>query len=158
MSTSATAARWIATWFGCGLAPVAPGTFGSLGALIPAIALVHYAGWKPFWFAALAAVLTAPAIWAADVTAKSMARKDPGLVVVDEVLGQWISLAGAATLNWKSWTAAFLLFRLFDIWKPYPIDDLQVLPGGIGICADDIMAGVYAGICLATGYGVTLWI
>src|SRR5258706_15155168 len=59
-------------------------------------------------------------------------------------------------LKWPFILAGFLLFRLFDIWKPYPIRDLEVLPGGLGICADDIVAGVYAGICLAVGYAITL--
>ncbi len=57
--------------------------------------------------------------------------KDPGLVVVDEVVGQWLALAGARTLNWKSYLGAFLLFRLFDIWKPPPVRQLEVLPGGV---------------------------
>jgi phosphatidylglycerophosphatase A len=69
-------------------------------------------------------------------------------VVVDEVLGQWITLAGALTLNWKSWVAAFVLFRLFDIWKPPPVRRLESLPGGMGIVADDLMAGVYGSLVL----------
>ena len=72
----------------------------------------------------------------------------PGIVVVDEVIGQWIALAGARTLNWKSWLAAFVLFRLFDIWKPPPVRQLEALPGGLGINADDVMAGVYAALVL----------
>ena len=61
-------------------------------------------------------------------------------------------------LTWPFILAGFLLFRLFDIWKPYPVDDLQILPGGIGICADDIVAGVYAGICLSLGYAISVFI
>ena len=68
--------------------------------------------------------------------------------MVDEVVGQWITLAGAMNLNWKSWLAAFLLFRLFDIWKPPPVRQLEHLPGGAGIVADDTMAGVYAALVL----------
>ena len=90
------AANLIATWFGCGYAPVAPGTAGSLAALAIAWLLVHYAGWRPFWFLALVLVATAPAIWAAGVTARERQPEGPGLVVVDEVLGQWLALAGAA--------------------------------------------------------------
>ena len=59
-------------------------------------------------------------------------------------------------LHWGYILGGFLVFRLFDIWKPYPIDDLQGLPAGIGICADDILAGVYAGICIAIAYAVQL--
>ena len=68
--------------------------------------------------------------------------------MVDEVLGQWITLAGATALNWKSWLAAFCLFRLFDIWKPPPVRQLEALPGGTGIVADDVMAGVYGALVL----------
>lgn len=82
-----------------------------------------------------------------------MGRKDPPLVVVDEVIGLWITLAGAAALNWKTWLAAFVLFRVFDIWKPAPVRQLEKLPGGYGIVADDAMAGVYGALVLAAaGY------
>ncbi len=138
----------IATWFGCGYAPFAPGTAGSAGALIPAILLAEYAGWRPWHFAVLAVALCPLGIWAAGRKARELGKKDPGLVVVDEVAGQWITIAGAAALNWKSWLAAFLLFRLFDIWKPAPIRQLEALPGGFGIVADDVMAGVYGALVL----------
>jgi phosphatidylglycerophosphatase A len=71
-------------------------------------------------------------------------------VVVDEVIGQWIALAGARALNWKSYLAAFALFRLFDIWKPAPVRQLERLPGGWGINADDVMAGLYAALVMWT--------
>lgn len=67
---------------------------------------------------------------------------------MDEVIGQWVTLAGAATLNWKSWLAAFVLFRVLDIWKPAPVRQLEKLPGGYGIIADDVMAGVYGALLL----------
>ena len=143
------AAKLIATWFGCGYAPAGPGTAGSLAALAIAWLLVRYAGWQPLWFVPLALVTTAPAIWAADVTARALNLKDPGLVVVDEVVGQWLALAGARPLNVKSWLGAFLLFRLFDIWKPVPVRNLEKLPGGSGIVADDLMAGLYAALVLS---------
>ena len=142
------AARIIAVWFGCGFFPFGPGTAGSVGALIPAILLVRYFGWPPWSFALLAIAGLWPAIWAADVTAKAMDLKDPGLIVVDEVIGQWLTLAGASVLNWKSWLAAFVLFRLFDIFKPYPVRGFEKLPGGIGIVMDDVGAGFYAAIVL----------
>lgn len=92
-------------------------------------------------------------IWAAGWTARYVGRKDPPLVVVDEVIGLWITLAGAAALNWKTWLAAFVLFRVFDIWKPAPVRQLEKLPGGYGIVADDAMAGVYGALVLAAaGY------
>jgi len=137
----------IATWFGCGLAPFAPGTWGSAGALAPALLLAR-AGWKPLWFLGLAAAVTPLGIWAAGKTARRLGKKDPGMVVVDEVVGQWITLAGATTLNWKAWLAAFVLFRLFDIWKPFPVGRLEELPGGFGIVFDDVMAGIYGAVVL----------
>lgn len=138
----------LATWFGCGYAPMGPGTAGSLGALVVAFALSHWLGWRPPYFAVLAALMLAPAVWAAGVTAREMKQKDPGLVVIDEVVGQWITLAGAGVLNWKTWLGAFLLFRAFDIWKPAPVRQLEALPGGIGIVADDVMAGIYGALVL----------
>jgi phosphatidylglycerophosphatase A len=142
------AALLLATWFGCGYSPIAPGTAGTLGALAVAIPLGVFAGWKAWYFGLLAIGFLAPAIWAADATAKLAGQKDPGLVVVDEVIGEWITLAGAASLNWKSYVGAFLLFRLFDIWKPAGVRQLEALPGGVGIVADDAMAGVYGALVL----------
>lgn len=142
------AANLISTWFGCGYSPKAPGTVGSAAAIGIALLVERYAGWSPLVFAALAAVVTVPGIWAAGETARQAKIEDPQFVVVDEVVGQWLALAGARTLNWKSWLAAFVIFRLFDIWKPFPVRQLEALPGGIGIVADDLMAGVYAALVL----------
>jgi phosphatidylglycerophosphatase A len=142
----------ISTWFGCGYAPKAPGTVGSAAAIGIGILVEHYAGWRPLSFAALALVVSVPAIWAAGETARQAKVKDPQFVVVDEVVGQWLALSGARALNgkaaWIPWLAAFLLFRLFDIWKPFPVRQLESLPGGVGIVADDLMAGVYAALVL----------
>jgi phosphatidylglycerophosphatase A len=139
----------IATWFGCGYAPVAPGTAGSLAALVIAIAL-NYAGYGRGMLLILTAILLAPGIWSAGVVAIETNKHDPQIVVVDEVIGQWITLAGATTFNWKSWLAGFVLFRLFDIWKPPPVRQLEALPGGTGIVADDVMAGLYGALVLFT--------
>lgn len=141
-------ARLIATWFYCGYAPKAPGTAGSLAAVVLAWLLAHYAGMGPMGIAVLGVILLAPAIWAADVTARETGLPDPQIVVVDEVVGQWITFAGAMALNWKSWIAAFLLFRAFDIWKPPPVRQLERVHGGAGIVLDDAMAGVYAALVL----------
>ena len=138
----------IATWFGCGFFPVAPGTAGSLAALGIAWLLVQYAHWRPMHFALLALVILPIGIWSAGVTARERNLKDPSIVVVDEVLGQWITLAGASSLNWKSWLAALAFFRLFDIWKPQPVRRLEALPSGLGIVADDVMAGIYGALVL----------
>jgi len=143
-----TVARAIATWFGCGYAPKAPGTVGSLAALAIAWVLYRFAGFPSTWLVWLCIPLLPVAVWAADVVAREGGRKDPQIVVVDEVLGQWMTLSGALTLNWKSWLLGFLLFRAFDIWKPPPVRQLERLPGGAGIVADDMMAGVYGALVL----------
>ncbi|HUA63045.1 MAG TPA: phosphatidylglycerophosphatase A [Verrucomicrobiae bacterium] len=146
--TRVTFANLIATWFGCGRSPAAPGTAGSAAAIAIAILLTRYAQFGPWHFLAMALLLFGPAVWAAGVSAAAANLKDPGFVVVDEVVGQWITLAGARSLNWKSFLIAFVLFRLFDIWKPPPVRQLEALPGGLGINADDAMAGVYAALVL----------
>src|ERR1035438_6879514 len=138
-----------ATWFGCGYAPKAPGTVGSVAGLAIGILLHEYAGFVGWHFLVLAAVVFVPATWAATVTAKVKQLKDPQIVVVDEVLGLWITLAGAREYNWKSYLAALALFRLFDIWKPPPVRQLEALPGGYGINLDDCVAGIYAALALA---------
>jgi phosphatidylglycerophosphatase A len=112
-----------------------------------------YVGISAIGMAWLSVLLAAPGIWAADVYAREVGKKDPQKVVVDEVVGQWMTLAGATVLNWKSWLLAFVLFRLFDIWKPAPVRQLERLPGGLGIVADDAMAGVYGALVLfVTGW------
>jgi phosphatidylglycerophosphatase A len=141
-------ARLIATWFYCGYFPVAPGTVGSLAAIAIAWALHRFENVPAPAFALMSMLLAGPGIWAAGVTARAEGREDPGIVVVDEVVGQWLTIAGATQLNWKSWVLALALFRIFDIWKPPPVRQLERLPGGLGIVADDAMAGVYAGLIM----------
>lgn len=138
----------IAGWFGCGLVPVAPGTAGSLAALVLAWAPVHFWNWPVWWSAVAAVALIPPGIWAATQAAAARGKKDPRFVVVDEVIGQWIALAAGLAPSWKAWIAGFLLFRLFDIWKPPPVRQLEALPRGTGIVMDDVMAGVYAALVL----------
>ncbi len=146
--TGTSIARLVSTWFGSGYAPRAPGTAGSLAGLAAAILLREFAGFAWWHFLLLAAALFPLSVWAATRTARALGLKDPGLVVVDEVLGQWVALAGAHPFNWKSYVAAFVLFRLFDIWKPPPVRQLETLSEGLGIVADDVMAGGYAALVL----------
>lgn len=165
-------ALFLTTWV-VGYGPVAPGTWGSMvgvviyvGVALAETKLSVYLlehGFRleqasAFAWAANAVLLTAfclLGIWASGRTIPFLGNLDPSEAVVDEVMGQLITfLFIPFGLSWPFLLAGFLLFRLFDIWKPYPIDDLQILPAGIGICADDIVAGVYAGICLAVGYAV----
>jgi len=138
----------IATWFGCGYVPKAPGTAGSAAAVAIAFLLVRNVGFVPLTFFWLAALMLKPGVWAANIVAHDSGNKDPQIVVVDEVIGQWVTLIGATAFNWKSWLLALLLFRAFDIWKPFPVRRLEKLEGGLGIVADDVMAGVYGALVL----------
>jgi phosphatidylglycerophosphatase A len=142
------AAFWFATWFGCGLVPKAPGTAGAVGALIVAWPLAFYNNWPPWWFGVLALAILWPAIQSATAVAIGTGRKDPQIVVVDEVVGQWITLAGATRLNPAAFLFALILFRTFDIWKPPPIRRIEQLPTGAGIVFDDAMAGIYGAVIL----------
>ena len=141
-------ARLLGTFFYLGYVPQGPGTAGSLGALAVAWALHAYLGISGVCLALFGVVLIAPAIWAAGRMARDTGSKDPQIVVIDEVVGQWITLAGASTLDWKTWLGAFLLFRAFDIWKPPPVRQLERIPGGAGIVLDEAMAGIYAALVL----------
>ncbi len=141
-------ARLVATWFGCGYAPLAPGTVGSLGAIAIAWPALELTQLPPWSLLILVTAALAPAIQAAGLTATAVRMKDPGVIVIDEVLGQWLALSGAVRLNAKSVLAALLLFRLFDIWKPPPVRRLESMAGGTGIVADDLMAGCYAALVL----------
>ena len=143
-----TSPAWLfATWFGCGYSPSAPGTVGSLAAILIAwpLARVGFTNWH---FLILTLVFLYPAISAASTVAMESGGKDPQVIVVDEVLGQWITLAGAARFDWITLALAFGLFRLFDIWKPFPIKRIEAIPGGAGIVLDDIGAGVYGALVL----------
>jgi len=141
-------ARFLGTFFYLGYVPKAPGTAGSLGALALAWVLHAYLGVSGACLTLFGVLLIVPGIWAAGRVSKDTGSKDPQIVVIDEVVGQWITLAGASTLNATSWIAAFALFRLFDIWKPPPVRQLERIPGGTGIVLDDAMAGIYAALVL----------
>lgn len=140
-------ARLIATWFGCGYSKVAPGTVGTLGAL-PLVYYLHTLGPLPYW--SVTVVLTALGVWASAVVARELGKEDPSEVVIDEVAGVLIAVGLASGLAFREnlWAAgvAVALFRLFDIWKPGPIDSVQSLPHGFGVMADDVLAGVAAGL------------
>lgn len=147
----------LATWFGCGYWPWGPGTAGSLAAILIAIALHRYLVAGRLTLCALTLLLLVPAVWASTRTARLLNKQDPRLVVIDEVLGQWVTLLGATAFVWKSLLAGFLLFRLFDIWKPFPIRRLEKLPEGAGIVADDIAAGLYGALILYIGGTLKLY-
>jgi phosphatidylglycerophosphatase A len=132
----------IATFFGVGRLPRAPGTWGALVALPLGWALATTGG-APVLVAAIV-VLCALGVWAGGRYARGIGAADPSSVVVDEVVGQWIALIGAP-LHPLAYLLAFALFRAFDIAKPWPISwfDRRV-PGGVGIMADDVAAGLCA--------------
>jgi phosphatidylglycerophosphatase A len=160
----------LATWFGLGHLPKAPGTWGSLGGAALAILMAWLnfryqltASWHPeknTWtaglhvtYSELAVTLLISVIGVVVATRASRYAQieDPPWVVIDEVSGQLVTyhlFFWVLPLNWKSWLLGFILFRLFDIWKPFPARQLERLPGGWGIMADDWMAGIYAAIVL----------
>jgi phosphatidylglycerophosphatase A len=136
------AAAAIATGFGIGTSPVAPGTWASLAALPLAWAI--RAEWGAAGLAAAFALVFLLGCWAAGEVAAARGVRDPGSVVVDEIAGQWLTLV-PLPVGSIVYALAFLLFRLFDIWKPWPIGwaDRHVR-GGFGIMLDDLLAAVYA--------------
>jgi phosphatidylglycerophosphatase A len=165
---------------GVGYLPIAPGTWGSLVGvgvylllqfstyrlvelLFPQDSLVRFVPFPIFIAAELVViiVITLGGIWAASRTEKLLGRKDPGKVVIDEVAGQLIALLPLVPRldpGWISVLSAFLLFRLFDIVKPYPARRLEGLESGLGIMADDIVAGAYAAVATSIIIAVGLFL
>ena len=148
----------IATFGGVGYLRPAPGTWGSLAALLLALPVLMVAG--PWGLVVATVLVGVLGLWAAGVEIAGAADPDPGHIVIDEVVGQWIALwpiafgaasAGASVITlWPGWLAAFVLFRLFDIWKPGPVGWADRQGGAAGLMGDDVIAGVMAAI------GVTL--
>jgi phosphatidylglycerophosphatase A len=137
-------ARTLATWFGCGSSPIAPGTVGTLGALPLHLAL---RAMGPIPYAAAVAAVSAVGVWASQREAERLKTEDPQSVVIDEVAGVLLALLLARGAGWKAEVAAVVLFRVFDIAKPGPVDRVQHLsPEGVGIMADDLLAGILAGV------------
>lgn len=135
----------IASFGYVGFFPIAPGTAGSLAALV-LFAFVRWVGMPAFELSMIVAVF-AIGVWAASGTEVALGRKDPGVVVIDEVLGMLITLA-LLPLSIAGIVLGFFLFRLFDVIKPYPADKLEHLHGGLGIMADDAVAGMYSYLVL----------
>jgi phosphatidylglycerophosphatase A len=137
----------LATGFGAGYLPIAPGSWASLGALPVACAIVRI--WGVSGLAAAVGLAFAVGWWAAATVKRVSATEDPGAIVIDEVAGQWLVLV-AAPLDPLAYALAFLLFRIFDIWKPWPVRwaDRHV-KGGLGIMLDDLLAAVYAVVVLS---------
>src|SRR5262247_2404340 len=150
----------IATGLGAGFIPLGPGTWGSIVGLLIAYGLIEFFGSDALSLQniliAASLVSAALGLWASDRAEKVFDRKDASQIVVDEVFGQIIPfvfiapyLAGLGA-RWRWWMlAGFALFRAFDIFKPYPINRLQGLTGGLGVMMDDALAGVYAAVVLS---------
>lgn len=140
----------IATWFGSGLLPKIPGTWGSAAALPFAWAIMWFGG--PWVLLACAAVAFAVGIWAAGMYSKHSGIKDAGPIVIDEVAGQWLTLVPAglfAGMDPVLFIVGFFLFRATDILKPWPANWAdRELGGGLGVMLDDIFAAIYAGLGL----------
>ena len=154
---------------GVGYFPIAPGTFGSLvGVIIYFLLIKLLPSFSPTSGLSLLlatellliTVIALAGIWAASRTEKLAGRKDPGKVVIDEVAGQLIALLPVQQLHldWITIISAFLLFRLFDIIKPYPARRLESLESGLGIMADDIVAGAYAAVGVSVVAVIRLFI
>ncbi len=144
---------------GVGFMPLAPGTWGSAVGVLIFLIYSNFIGISNYstmvWIIFIVAVC-AIGIWASAQAERIFDEEDPQRVVVDEVAGQLIAYSSVAVLDWKHLLIGFILFRLFDIWKPYPINKLQDLHGGFGVMADDILAGIYAAMIIysLTFFGV----
>lgn len=157
-----TLARLVSTGFGLGLLRPAPGTWGSAGALIVGLVIDRYLGAPVLVLATLAAI--AAGFWACQVELKDRPGADPSEIVIDEVAGQWLALLFPAIAFWwrgwddwmpyPGWVAAFLFFRLFDIWKPWIIGRADRRGDPAGVMLDDLWAGLFAGLLVVIAAGV----
>ena len=132
-----------ATVLGVGYAPVAPGTFGSAAGLLVWWLLPS----APAVQGAAVAATFAIGVWSAGVAEECSGRVDPGHVVIDEVMGMLLTLL-MNPVGWIGALGAFVIFRIADVVKPYPASRFEKLPGGLGVMADDAMAGIYANVAL----------
>ena len=139
-------AVFIATVGYCGYFPIAPGTVGSAAGLL-FYALVWWAG-SPIVEVAMIVGLFAAGVWAGTTAERYFGGVDPGPIVMDEVVGMLITLAFIPNLGWSGVIAGFVLFRIFDVIKPFPAGRFEQLHGGLGVMADDAMAAIYANLSL----------
>jgi phosphatidylglycerophosphatase A len=145
---------WFATWFGTGLAPKAPGTVGTL-ATVPLHFLLIQLPTTAHLIFLIGFILIGT--WSANCLAKEMQLKDPQIVVVDESAGILLALFLMGTTTLWTVIAAVILFRFFDMTKPWPISAAEKLqPAGVGIMADDVVAGIVAGLLVYWGAPLVL--
>jgi phosphatidylglycerophosphatase A len=150
----ATPAGWLACGFGSGLTPVAQGTFGSLAALLPWLVLRELS--LPIYLVVLLIGFSI-GVWACNVAGRALGVDDHRSLVWDEFIGLWIALLPLLLVPAPWWwvVVGFALFRLLDVWKPWPIRWLdRRVKGGMGVMIDDVVAGVFAAIVLALGLRV----
>ena len=148
------AAVWVATAGGVGYFPVAPGTAGSLVGvgIVLALGLLPVApAWRIASVAMVAIILMVLGAAASSKAETFFGRVDPGQVVIDEVVGQMIALVAWPVAGWKTYVAGFILFRFFDIVKPFPARRCERIAGGWGIMLDDVVAGAYSLLVLLVG-------
>ncbi len=137
-------AGFIATGFGSGLSRYAPGTVGSLAALLLAAVYLRYLPASPLWLALLLVAALLLGVWCCGIAGRHLGVHDHSALVWDEFVGQWLVLL-AVPVSWQGWLAAFVLFRVFDILKPWPVRTAdRLVKGGWGVMLDDILAAVYA--------------
>ena len=128
----------IASVAGAGYSPLVPGTAGSLVTLVA----VWFLPFTPLTLAGTLVTVTVIGTWAAHRVERALGRKDPSIIVIDEVAGMLMSVL-LLPRTIPVLVTAFLLFRLFDIWKPFPAHESQALSGGLGVMLDDLVAGAY---------------
>ena len=148
MNTLRDPVHFIAFGFGAGLAPKAPGTFGSLVGIAAAWWLLEL---PLAWRVAVVAAVIAFGIWVCGESARRLARHDDQRIVFDEIAGVLLTALAVMEKSLFALVLVFVFFRFFDIWKPWPIRDVDhSLGGGLGIMLDDLIAALYAAACVAT--------
>jgi phosphatidylglycerophosphatase A len=154
--------RWLAIFFGAGLLRPAPGTWGSLVAVLLGLLIDRYLGFPGLLVATFA--VTAAGFWAVGRELADRPGDDPSEFVIDEVAGQWLALLfSSAAFWWRGWegflpwpapVAAFLFFRLFDIWKPWLVGRADRRHDATGVMLDDLWAGLFAGVATMIAAGL----
>ena len=144
--------KLISTFFGIGFSPLAPGTFGSVAGVV-----IYYFLYRQEYVFYAALFLLIMAGFAVSARAETVfGKKDPGCVVIDEVVGMMIALI-LVPFTWINIVIVFVLFRFMDAVKPYPIKKLENMPGGFGIMLDDVAAGLYANLLFQVGLSIALY-
>jgi len=163
-----TLSRLISTGFGLGHLRPAPGTWGSAGALVAGLAIDYYLGFLVLVAATVLATILG--FWACAEELRDRPGADPSEIVIDEIAGQWLTLLFPAFAFWRmgltdwavaaypGWIAAFVFFRIFDIWKPWLVGRADRRHDAAGVMLDDLWAGLFAGFAVMVSAGVAHWV